>query len=198
MLREMRILIIPFFMLLLVPEMNAQSEATEPVAYTVDKAHSSVGFSVRHLGISRVRGSFSDYDVSVSFVEGDLSTLNVNADIRVASVDTGVDRRDNDLRSENFFNVESYPTMTFESIRVENIDGNMMDLVGNLTILDATREVTLEVEYFGTAGDKAGFSAETSILRKDFGLTWDRITEAGNIVVSNEVRIALEMELKRL
>ncbi len=170
-------------------------ENAEQATYTVDKAHSQVGFKVRHLGISNVHGEFSDYDATVQFDEGNIESLSVTAEINVASVDTGNDRRDNDLRSDNFFSAETYPEMTFVSKRVENVDGSEFDLVGDLTIRDVTKEVVLESEFLGISGNKAGFTASTKILRKEFGLTWDKVTEAGGIVVSNEVTITLEMEL---
>jgi polyisoprenoid-binding protein YceI len=173
---------------------SAQTDGTEVQSYSVDKTHSSVGFAVRHLGISKVRGTFADFDANVQFDPADLSTLSVTATIQVESVDTGVERRDNDLRSDNFFSAAQYPSMTFESLRVENLDGNAFELVGNLTIMETTKEVVLKGEFYGVAGDKAGFSAETRILRKEFGLMWDRTTEAGSIVVSNEVDINLDLE----
>lgn len=166
-------------------------------SYSVDKVHSAVSFKVRHLGISNVRGEFTDFDAQVSFDAQDLSTVQVSAVIQASSVDTGNDRRDDDLRSANFFDVDTYPTLSFESIRVENLDGDEFDLVGNLTMHGVTKEVVLEVEYLGQSGDKAGFTAETTVLRKDFGLTWDRITEAGSVVVANEVTITIDLELNR-
>lgn len=172
-------------------------KGSETDTYTVDRAHSAVSFRVRHLGISNVRGEFTDFDASVSFGAEDLTTLEVNAVIQASSVDTGVERRDADLRSENFFHVEEHPTITFESSTVKNVNGSEFDLVGNLTMHGVTKEVVLAAEFFGAAGDKAGFTASTKILRKEFGLTWDRVTDAGSVVVANEVTITIDLELNK-
>ncbi len=176
-------------------------KADAPTAtYTIDKIHSTVQFKVRHLGISTVTGSFGEYDATVMMEGEDLSTLSATATFNVASIDTGVERRDGHLKSDDFFSAETYPEMTFESTGVRNIDGNDFELVGNLTIRDVTKEVVLEGELLGvTPGmqgeTRAGIEAEAKINRKEFGLTWDRITEAGSIVVSEDVRIILELQL---
>ncbi len=173
----------------------------ERAVYKLDKAHSWIGFKVRHLGVSNVQGRFQEYDASVEMEGDDLSTLKANATIDVASVDTGVERRDNHLRSPDFFEVDKYPHITFVSKQVRNIDGNEFELVGDLTIKDVTKEVVLDAEYLGRAkmgdSERVGFTAETKINRKDFNLMWDRLTEAGGLVVAHDVRLILEIEAVR-
>ncbi len=169
-----------------------------PAKYAIDKAHSAVSFRVRHLGISNVTGYFRQYDASIELDGNDLRTFKATASIDVASIDTENGMRDNHLKSPDFFEVEKYPKLTFTSKRIQNINGNNFQIVGDLTIKATTKEVVLNAEYLGTTRmrdtDKVGFSASTTINRKEFGLMWDRITEAGGIVVSDEVRINLEIE----
>ncbi|MEM8486477.1 MAG: YceI family protein [Bacteroidota bacterium] len=168
-------------------------------AYVVDKAHSQIGFKVRHLGITNVNGLFKDYEANVSMDGDDLSTLQASATIQIGSISTGIDRRDGHLKSDDFFNAETYPEMKFVSKAVRNIDGSEFELVGDLTIRDITKEVVLEAEFLGMGamGDtkKAGFEAETTIDRFDYNLKWDRLTEAGGLVVSDKVKIMLDLEL---
>lgn len=167
--------------------------------FVPDKAHSQVGFRVRHLGIASVNGKFADYDAKVMFDPNDLSTLKAEATIKVTSVETGIERRDNHLRSDDFFNAEQFPDMKFVSKSVRNIDGEEFELVGDLTIRDVTKEVVLEGEFYGVGmmGEtkKAGFSAEATISRFDYNLKWDRLTEAGGLVVAEDVKITLDLEL---
>ena len=174
--------------------------AAEVMTFVADKAHSQVGFKVRHLGISNVRGQFADYDATVQFDPENLETLQVEAAINVGSINTGIERRDNHLRSDDFFNAEQFPAMTFVSKEVRNVDGDEFELVGDLTIRDVTKEVVLEGEFLGAAAQgekqKVGFEAETTINRFDYNLKWDKLTEAGGFVVGEEVDIILELELE--
>lgn len=182
-------------------EVSVPDDRPSAAAWTVDQAHSNVGFSVRHLGISSVQGSFQSYDATLDFDPDDLTTLSATADIEVASVDTRNDRRDNHLRSDDFFHVEEYPTMRFESTRVQNINGDTFEIVGDLTIKDVTREVVLAATLNGVAAfqgnEVAALTAETVIDRHDYGLTWSRLTEAGGLVVGRDVTITLEIEAAR-
>jgi polyisoprenoid-binding protein YceI len=172
------------------------------MTFSPDKAHSQVGFQVRHLGISNVRGSFNEYDAKVTFDPADLSTLQVEATVNIASIDTGIERRDTHLKSDDFFNAESFPTLSFKSKGVRNLEGTTFELVGDLTIRDVTKEVVLDSEFLGLGKQrettKAGFSASTTINRFDYNLKWDRLTEAGGLVVSEEVKILLELELDQV
>lgn len=184
------------------PEATAPSPhrtSSDVANWAIDKVHSDIGFKVRHLGISNVRGNFTDYDVTLSFDPDDLSTLETTATVRIASINTENERRDNHLRSPDFFAADEHPEMTFVSKEVRNIDGNEFELVGDLTIRGVTKEVVLDAEYLGTASmgdsERAGFQAETSIDRFDYGLAWDNLTEAGGLVVGREVNIILELEV---
>ncbi len=173
--------------------------ASVPTVYEVDQTHSTVGFKVRHLGISTVTGTFADYDAQLRVDPADLSTMAVEATIRVESIDTGNERRDGHLRSEDFFEAETYPEMRFVSTGVTEVDGDAFKLAGDLTMHGVTRPVVLEGEVIGTAvgpGGKprVGIEAGTTIDRRDFGLTWSRTTEAGGLLVGHDVRIFLEIE----
>lgn len=176
------------------------STTSAPTAWTIDKSHSQIGFKVRHLGISNVRGAFNEYDATILFDPDDLQSLQVETTINVASIDTGIERRDNHLRSDDFFNAEQYPAMTFVSKGVRNIDGSTFELVGDLTIRDVTKEVVLEAELLGLGTQrnrrKAGFEATTTINRFDYNLKWDRLTEAGGLAVGEDVEIILELEVQ--
>lgn len=170
-----------------------------PTSWSIDAAHSSISFKVRHLGISNVRGEFLAYDAEILMDGADLSTLSVNASIETASIDTGNERRDGHLRSDDFFAAEEFPEMTFTSTGVTEVEGNKFQLSGDLTIRDVTQTIVLEGEFLGTASmgdsERAGFGASTTINRTEFNLSWDRLTEAGGLVVGHDVEIILELEL---
>ena len=176
--------------------------ATAPVLtlWTIDATHTEAAFAVKHLMIATVRGRFSEIQGQVSFDPADLSSGSVNVSINVASVDTREAKRDAHLRSADFFDVEKFPAMTFQSRRVQALKGSTFQLVGDLTLKDVTREVTLDVESQGLqadpwGGERAGFSARTSINRKEFGLTWNVALETGGIMVGEDVKITIDAEL---
>lgn len=175
------------------------ADAPQNAVWSIDKNHSTVGFKVRHMAVANVRGEFGSFDSEVEFDPNDIGTLVVSATVDVESVDTGTERRDNHLRSPDFFDVATYPQMTFVSKEVRNIDGEDFELVGDLTIKDVTLEIVLEGEYYGFTetgrGTKAGLELEAKIDRFDYHLQWDNLTEAGNLVVGREVTILLNMEL---
>lgn len=172
--------------------------------WTLDKAHSEVGFSVKHLMVSNVRGRFTKFDGKIELNEKDVTKSVVNVDIDVGSIDTGNEKRDNHLRSADFFNAAKFPTMSFKSTKVEKAGANKLKVRGNLTLHGVTKPVVLEVE--GPTGEitdpwgnkKRGASASTTISRKDFGLKWNKVTEAGGVVVGDDVKITLEIELNRV
>ncbi len=170
-----------------------------PTVWSVDHAHSALGFKVRHLGISNVRGNFKEYEASVTIEDDDISSLIAEATIQTVSIFTDNDRRDNHLRSPDFFEAETYPEIRFVSSGVHSVEGNMFELVGDLTIRDVTREVVLNAEYLGRASmgdqERAGFVASLVIDRMDYGLAWNMLTEAGGFVVGHDVEITIELEL---
>ncbi len=173
-----------------------------PATFVADKAHSNLGFRVRHLGIAYVNGAFDAYDARVTFDPHDLSTIEAEATVQIASVNTGIERRNNHLRSDDFFNAEAFPTMKFVSTGIRAIEGNSFEMVGELTIRDITREVVFETEFLGMGmmedTRRAGFEAVARVNRFDFDLKWDRLTEAGGLVVDETVRIQLDLEMSEL
>jgi polyisoprenoid-binding protein YceI len=167
--------------------------------WQLDPAHTNVEFSVKHLMLARVKGRFTGVAGTVMLAaEPTASTVEVVID--AASIDTREAKRDAHLRSADFFDVERFPTITFRSSDVRPAGAGDLRIVGDLTIRDVTREVTLEVtdEGRGTdpwGGERAGFSATAVIDRRDFGLTWNQALETGGVLVGNEIRISLEVEL---
>jgi polyisoprenoid-binding protein YceI len=169
-----------------------------PGIWTLDMSHSDIGFTVRHAGISKVRGRFSDASAT-AHVRDSLKDSSLHATVKTASFDSGEPNRDAHVRGADFFDVESFPEMTFRATGVEG-DGEDYTLTGDLTIRGITKPVELEVEFTGVAVDpfgatRAGFSAETEISRKEFGLTWNAALETGGFLVSDKVKINLEAAL---
>jgi polyisoprenoid-binding protein YceI len=171
--------------------------------WEIDPAHSSIQFKVRHLMVSWVKGTFGSFKGHATSPTDDPTKATVEAEIDVASVDTGVEKRDQHLKTADFFDVAKYPTMTFKSKRVEAA-GKGYKVVGDLTLHGVTREVTLDVEGEGKiitnpmdGTKRAGASANTTINRKDFGLTWNKALETGGVVVGDEVYVTIEVELVR-
>lgn len=167
--------------------------------WAVDSSHSGIHFSVRHLLIAKVRGQFSRWSGSITLPEGDLERASVAVTIDASSIDTGVADRDAHLKSADFFDVAIYPEAAFTSNRVEVVGGNLVKVTGPLTLHGVTREVTLEVEPFGKTKDpwgneRMGFSARTSLLRSEFGLTWNQVLETGGVAVSDRVELEFEVE----
>lgn len=176
----------------------AQSTATA-TTWQIDPKHTLVEFSVKHMMITTVRGRFAT--VSGTIVEDtvDFSRSSVAVEIDAASIDTREEQRDGHLKSPDFLQVQDYPTITFASTRVIQGRGDRFQVEGNLTIHGVTRPVTLEVERTGTGNTPfgtqvAGFSAETKISRKDFGLSWNVALEAGGVLVGDQVKVSLEVE----
>jgi polyisoprenoid-binding protein YceI len=168
--------------------------------WQIDASHSAAEFAVKHLMISTVKGHFADVTGTVAVDDANPQNPSVDVSIGVASIDTREEKRDAHLRSPDFFDVERYPKITFKSKRAEGPLNGEFKLIGDLTIRDVTREVTLNVESSGTVvdpwgGQRAGFAATTKINRKDFGLTWNVALEAGGVVVGDEVKISIEVEL---
>jgi len=165
--------------------------------YNVDAAHSEIGFTVRHLGVSKVRGRFAKFEGVITIAE-DVLASSVTATAQVASVDTNDESRDGHLKTGDFFDVETYPTLTFVSTAVRAKGGDY-ELVGNLTIKAVTKEVVFELEFGGSeqdpwGGTRLGFSAETEINRKDFGMEFNMVLDSGGLLVGEKVKIKLEIE----
>ncbi|HZS99052.1 MAG TPA: YceI family protein [Terriglobales bacterium] len=167
--------------------------------WTIDSHHSTAQFTVRHMGISNVSGSFTQVSGSAVINDKDITQSQVNALIDVKSVDTRVPDRDNDLRSPNFFDAEKYPTIEFKSKRIVNNSGKLQ-MIGDLTMHGTTREVTLDLDAptevtDSSGGQRRGFSASTTINRKDFGVVWSHTLKSGEAVVSDSVKIQIDVEL---
>ncbi len=167
--------------------------------WVVDKAHSNVKFAVTHMVVSEVDGSFRIFDGTVEHTKPDYSDAKINFTVDVNSIDTDNEKRDNHLKSDDFFNAEKFPQMKFEGTSFKPLGNNKYQLTGNMTIRDVTKPVTFDVSYGGTLktgqGSKAGFKARSSINRFDYNLKWDRATETGSLVVDKEVQIVINLEL---
>ena len=167
--------------------------------WEIDSGHSGINFSVRHMVVAKVRGKFARWNGGFIAEDGDLARAQVNVVIDASSIETGVTERDAHLKSPDFLDVASFPEITFKSSGVEKRSDALVRVTGALTIRGVTREVTLDVEYSGRANDpwgneRAGFTATTTIERKDFGLTWNQALEAGGVVVGDRVSIEIEVE----
>ena len=170
--------------------------------WTIDPVHSGVEFAVKHMMVSTVKGRFGSFEGKIRLNEADPAASSVIASVDTASVDTREAQRDAHLRSEDFFNAERYPMMTFRSARVEQVDDERWQITGDLTIRDVTKEVVLETEYEGQIKDafgkqRAAFNAETVLNRKEFGLNWNGLIEAGGVVVGDKVRVSLNIAAVR-
>jgi polyisoprenoid-binding protein YceI len=160
--------------------------------WTIDPIHSDVSFTVRHLVVSKVRGFFRKFEGTL--VTGDTpEQSSVTATIDMASIDTNQDQRNAHIRSADFFEVETYPTMTYRSTGVRP-DGDDWILDGELTLKGVTKEVPLKLELNGFGSDRVGFSAKGEINRRDFNVNFSGVTETGAVVVSDKVQIHLEIE----
>jgi len=181
----------------------AGGAGAEPATWVVDAGHSHVGFSVRHLMISNVRGEFRDFDVRVTGDPTDPTGAKVVATIQAASVDTRNEKRDEHLRNPDFLDVASHPTITFESSRIEPAGPGKARVTGNLTLHGVTKEIVLDVEGptavitdpWGNA--RAGATATTTLDRKDFGITWNKGMDGGGLVVGDEIKVVIELEAQR-
>jgi polyisoprenoid-binding protein YceI len=168
--------------------------------WTVDGAHAEVGFAVKHLMISTVRGRFGKVAGTVDRDEAHPLSSKIDVTVDVSSIDTRQEQRDNHLRSPDFFDAANFPTMHFVSRRLEGDLDDEFKAVGDLTIRGVTKEVTLDVKAEGRVrdpwgNDRAGFSATGKISRSAFGLIWNQVLEAGGVTVGDEVKISIDVEL---
>jgi polyisoprenoid-binding protein YceI len=170
------------------------------MSWTVDPMHTQVEFSAKHMGLMTVKGHFTSVRVAIDLNEADFTASSVEATIDTNSLITNDARRDAHLKSPDFLNVERFPTITFKSTRTERAAHDHYKMTGDLTIRNVTRPVTLDVVYSGQAKDPmggvhAGFSANTTVNRKGWGLTWNVALETGGLLVGEEVKLALEVEV---
>ncbi|MES2131637.1 MAG: YceI family protein [Bacteroidota bacterium] len=177
--------------------MSATSTTTK---WAIDPTHSEVHFKVKHLVISTVTGSFKAFSGNATFDNDNLENANINFSIDPASIDTNQEQRDGHLKSPDFFDVANHPAITFKSNSLKHIKGDNYKLTGDLTVRGVTKQVEVDAEYGGTAKDgygntKMGFEVTGVIHRKDFGLTWNSVTEAGGVVVGEDIKLSANIQL---
>jgi polyisoprenoid-binding protein YceI len=177
-----------------------KATATSKVLWNVDPTHAHLEFAVKHLMINTVRGKFTEVAGTVRLDPADLSTAEVDVTIAAKCVQTGVQQRDDHLRSGDFFDVEKFPTITFKSRQVTELTPDNYTLLGDLTVHGVTKSVHLTVTPEGSVkdpwgGERMAFSAHGKVNRKDFGLVWNMVLEAGGVAVADEVRLTIEVEL---
>ncbi|GAB3064303.1 YceI family protein [Virgibacillus ainsalahensis] len=168
--------------------------------WNVDTAHSEIGFTVKHMMISKVKGTFNDFEAVVEADVEDLTDSKVEVTIDTSSIDTRQEGRDEHLRGEDFFDVENHPKITFVATDIKKKSGNNYDVTGDLTMRGTTKPVTVDVVFEGQSKDPmsgntvAGFSGDTTISRKEFGLTWNAPVETGGVLVGDDIKIHVEIE----
>jgi polyisoprenoid-binding protein YceI len=166
--------------------------------YVVDPVHSSVAFKIRHL-VGTVTGHFRDFQGTIDLDREEPARSSVAFEIRAASIDTGNPKRDEHLRSPDFFDVDKHPTITFRSKRIARTSGNRYAVTGDFTLHGVTKELTLPVEFLGTARDpwgneRAGFSASTTLDRKAYGIVWNQTLDTGGLLLGDEVEVTIAIE----
>src|SRR5690625_3903509 len=165
--------------------------------WTVDEVHSVVEFSVRHMMISNVKGNFNSFSADIEADPNDLTDASIEFTIDANSIDTRKEDRDNHLRSADFFEVEKYPEIKFTATNIVKKTDNTYDVAGDFDMHGVSKPVTFNVVFEGQAGDIAGFSADTEINRADFGLTWNSTLETGGVLVSEKVKINLDLQFHK-
>jgi len=170
--------------------------------WKIDPAHSEINFKVKHLVVSTVTGHFSKFDASIETNKEDFSDAKINFEADINSIDTKNEQRDAHLKSADFFEADKHPKMSFVSKSVKRISDHEMQVIGNLSLRGITKEITLDVIYNGTVAgfggtEVAGFEVRGKVNRFDFGLQWNALTEAGGVVVSNEVKIEILAEFNK-
>ncbi|WP_436663622.1 YceI family protein [Alicyclobacillus acidoterrestris] len=170
--------------------------------WAVDPAHSEIGFSAKHMMFTTVRGSFKKFDATVAADPDDLSTADIEFTIDAASVDTRNEDRDNHLKGADFFDVENHPTITFKATDIKKTADQEYDMTGDVTIRGVTKPVTFHVVYNGTGknpwgAEVAGFEATATISRKDFGLTYNAALETGGVLISDQVKLNVEIQASK-
>lgn len=166
--------------------------------WTIDPAHTRLGFVARHAMVTKVRGSFTDFEGTMTLDGANPANSSANLTVQLASIDTGSPDRDGHVKSADFFDVENNPTMTFTSTSVKQTDDDEFILVGDLTIKGVTKPVEIKVEADGVVADpfgntRAGFEGSAEISRKDFGLTWNVPLDGGGVLVSDKIKIELDV-----
>ncbi|UFH52343.1 YceI family protein [Spirosoma sp. KNUC1025] len=178
------------------------TETATATTWAIDPTHSEVQFKVKHLMVSTVTGLFSQYEGQLETHGDDFTDAKISFSADVASISTGNEQRDGHLKSADFFDVEKFPKLTFSSTSVTKTGDDTYNVVGDLTMHGVTKPVTLKVEYGGQMQDfygqtKAGFELTGTLKRKEFGLVWDGVTEAGGVVVSDDVKLVMNIQVTK-
>ncbi|MEU2061484.1 YceI family protein [Streptomyces sp. NPDC013455] len=170
--------------------------------YTIDPAHSTIGFVARHAMVTNVKGSFQDFTGTLHLDGADPSRSTATLDVRMASIDTGNADRDGHLKSADFFRTDEFPAMTFRSTGAEALGGENYRITGDLSILGVTKPLTIDLEFNGSAKDpfgneRVGFEGKAEILRSEWGLTWNAALETGGVLVSDKIRLVFDVSAIR-
>ena len=190
----------------LVLALSVTAAFAAPVKYTVDKAHTEVGFDVRHF-FSKVHGRFNDFQGSIVFDDADPSKISVDASAVTASITTENEKRDAHLKTPDFFDAEKYPALTFKSSKVTAAGKGKYKIAGDLTMRGVTKPVVFDAEFLGAGavnvggqswGSKAGFTATTVVNRKDFGINWNKQLDNGGMMLADEVTLTLNIEANQV
>lgn len=176
------------------------SDTITKTKWAIDPAHSEVTFKVKHLVISTVTGQFKSFKGTIESDSDNFEEASITFEADINSIDTGNEDRDNHLKSEDFFKADEFPKLTFESTRFKSAGDNEYEVTGDLTIRGTTKSITLNAVHGGTVKDpygniKAGFEVTGNVNRKEFGLEWNAVTEAGNVVVGDKVKLQLDIQL---
>lgn len=182
--------------------LSAASLMAQNTEWKLDKSHSSIGFSIRHMVISEVVGNFKDFDISFTSAKDDYTDASVDASIKVVSINTDNERRDGHLKTDDFFNAEKFPLIKFKSTSFEKIGENKYKITGDLTIRDITKKVTFDAVYNGSikapwGATVSSWKATTSVNRFDFGLRWNKAIDSGGLIAGETVNITLNLELNK-
>ncbi|MEK6566802.1 MAG: YceI family protein [Bacteroidota bacterium] len=179
----------------------AQTPEGQPTGWKLDKSHSTIVFTVKHMVISEVQGNFKDFDITINSSKDDFSDAQVGVVIKAASINTESEGRDKDLRSDNFFSAEKFPEIKFKSTKFEKSGDNIYKIYGDLTIRDTTKQVVFDVVHNGTLkttrGLMSAWKATLSMNRFDYGLKWNRMIETGGLVAGEMVHITITLELRK-
>ncbi|CAL9581869.1 YceI family protein [Streptomyces sp. NPDC057838] len=170
--------------------------------YTIDPAHSTIGFVARHAMVTNVKGSFQDFTGTLHLDGTDPSRSTASLDVVMDSIETGNADRDGHLKSADFFKADEFPTMTFRSTKAEALGGDDYRITGDLTILGTTRPLTIDLEFNGAAKDpfgneRVGFEGKAQILRSEWGLTWNAALETGGVLVSDKIKLSFDISAIR-
>ncbi|KUN35010.1 YceI family protein [Streptomyces longwoodensis] len=170
--------------------------------YTIDPAHSTIGFVARHAMVTNVKGKFTDFTGALHLDGTDPARSTATLDVRMDSIDTGSADRDGHLKSADFFKIEEFPTMTFRSTGAEALGGDDYRITGELSLLGVTKPLTIDLEFNGAAKDpfgneRVGFEGKAEILRSDWGLTWNAALETGGVLVSDKIKLTFDISAIR-